>query len=317
MEFKRVKRGKAMSETTAAETFEMPGEPLSEDDGEETPVGEAPETDGSVLEGAVPVGPTTTNGLSAAEMELVRIPVEEIMPDPLNPNEETPEKFNTLVNTISEDGWDQPVVVCPISDQERPSLQAPPEVKYVLAKGEHRWRAARVLGHRTVPAVVREWDTLTRRTRLVRDNTVRGDLNKKKFTELVHSMQAEHSLDSELASAMLGFDNSKEMFSLMVKDQAQKDLEGKTQTNRAKDELKVLDDLSLVLNTLFTKHGHTLPYGYMVFMWAGKINAMVEMDEGLTAQVEELAQISLDRKVNMSILLAQILRDGMAPYRTE
>src|SRR4051812_4024980 len=98
-------------------------------------------------------GPTTTNGLAAEPFEAVRINVDEIMPDPLNPNQESPETFNMLVATISEDGFDQPVVVCPIADNERASLQAPPEVKYVLAKGEHRWRAARVLGHRTVPAV--------------------------------------------------------------------------------------------------------------------------------------------------------------------
>lgn len=264
-----------------------------------------------------PVGPTTMDHPSAADLDVVKLLVEEIMPDPLNPNEETPETFNILVSTISEDGFDQPVVVCPITDLERETFKAEPEVKYVLAKGEHRWRASRVLGHKTIPAVIRNWDSLTRRTRLVRDNNVRGETNKDKFTQLVHSLQAEHSLDSELASSLLGFDTSKEMFKLMTSDGGQKkNLEEKAVGDKAKDDLKVLDDLSLVLNTLFTKHGHTLPYGYMMFMFGGKIHAMVEMEDDLRVQVEELAQSAIDRKVNMSLMLAAILRDGLGPYRT-
>lgn len=263
-----------------------------------------------------PVGPTTSDGPSAEELEVVKLLVEEIMPDPLNPNVETPETFNTLVSTISEDGFDQPVVVCPITPLERETFKAEPQVKYVLSKGEHRWRAARVLGHKTIPAVVRNWDALTRRTRLVRDNQVRGETDKQKFTELVHSLQHEHQLDSELASSLLGFDTSKEMFKMMVSDGKKKSLEEKEVVDKSKNELRVLDDLSLVLNTLFTKHGHTLPYGYMMFMFGGKINAMVEMEDELRVQVEELAQICLDRKVNMSLMLAAILRDGMGPYRT-
>jgi len=267
------------------------------------------------LGGAAAIGPTTSDGPSAMELDVVRLLVEEIMPDPLNPNVESPETFNMLVSTISEDGFDQPVVVCALTDYDRQTLQAPPEVNYVLAKGEHRWRAARVLGLKTIPAVIRTWDGLTRRTRLVRDNTVKGELDKNKFTELVHSLQAEHSLDSELASSLLGFDNSREMFKQMVHDHQKKALEDTAATDKSKGELKVLDDLSLILNTLFTKHGHTLPYGYMMFMWGGKISAMVEMDDELQGHVDQLAKLCLDRKVSMSLMLSAILRDGMAPYR--
>lgn len=259
---------------------------------------------------------TTADGPSALPLEVVDLLVSSIMPDPLNPNVETPETFNALVSTISEDGFDQPVVVCPVLDQERAALQIPEEVLYVLAKGEHRWRAARVLGHKTIPAVVRPWDALTRRTRLVRDNTVKGQLDKQKFTDLVHTLQLEHQLDSELASSLLGFDSSREMFKQMVHDGTKKSLEEKNTVDSSRDELKVLDDLSLVLNTIFTKHGHTLPYGYMMFMFGGKISAMVEMEGELPGRVDELAKICLDRKVNMNLMLAAILRDGIGPYRT-
>ena len=110
----------------------------SQDDDDRTM--EAQESPG---EPSMAPGPTTMLGPSAQPLDVVDVLLAEIMPDPLNPNEQTPETFNTLVSTISEDGFDQPLVICPISDQERITLQAPPEVRYVIAKGEHRWRSAR------------------------------------------------------------------------------------------------------------------------------------------------------------------------------
>ena len=271
----------------------------------------------------VPEGPTTTNGLAAAtKLDVVYLRVEEIMPDPLNPNEQSPETFNTLVSTIQEDGYDQPIVVCPLSAEERVKLQSegyavPPEVKYILAKGEHRWRAAKVQSLETVPSVIRDWDSLTRRTRLVRDNVLKGDLNKDKFTTLVDTLQKEHSLDGNLAASLLGFDTTADMYKHMAKEGKRKSLDESESVDRSKNELKVLDDLSLVLNTLFTKYGQTLPYGFMTFMWSGKIHTMVEMEGELKVHVEELGKIAVDRKVDISLILAAILRDGLAPFRTD
>lgn len=267
--------------------------------------------------------PTTTDGLNVAALEVVNLPVDEIMPDPMNPNVESPQMFNSLVSTINEDGYDQPIVVCPIAPEERVAWNVDDAVKYVIVKGEHRWRAARVLGGDpaqrrlnpdgvpTVPCVVRNWDALTRRTRLVRDNVVKGELDKDKFTRLVESMRAEHGIDNELAPAMLGFDSAKDMFRMMVKDARAGDVEQKAATNRAKDDLKVLDDLTLVLNTIFTKHGHTLPYGYIVFMFGGRINAMFEMDDALKEQIEALSAFCVQRKLDANLVLSQLLKEGL------
>jgi ParB/RepB/Spo0J family partition protein len=258
---------------------------------------------------AVPSGPTTTDGPSALPLEVVQLEVSTIVPDELNPNEESAETFNTLVQTIAEDGFDQPIVVCPAPAPRADGAQ------YVIAKGEHRWRAARVLGKRTIPAVVRPWDELTRRTRMVRDNVVKGDLNKHKFTELVHSLQTQHRLDSELMASMAGFDSAKEMFGHMVREaKGKKDVDEQAHVDRSKDALKVLDDLSLVLNTIFSKHGHTLPYGFITFMWGGQVHTMVEMQEELKAQVEQLGTIAQERKVDINLLLAAMLRDAMGAY---
>lgn len=263
----------------------------------------------------VPTGPTTTDGPSALGCEVVELQVEEIMPDPLNPNEQTADRFNTLVSTIAEDGFDQPIVVCPITDRDRAQLNAPPEKKYVIAKGEHRWRSMRVLGKAVIPAVVRPWDDLTRRTRMVRDNVVKGDLNKERMTELVHSLQSQHRLDADLTASLVGFDTTREMFKHMVHEKAAKQAaEEQAHLDRTKDSLKVLDDLSLLLNAIFTKHGHSVPYGYLAFMFGGQIHVMVEMQEELREQIELLGKVALERKVDINLLLAAMLREALPTY---
>ena len=50
-----------------------------------------------------------------------------------------------LVESITEVGLLQPVVVRPLD-----------EAKYELVMGERRWRAARLAGQETVPAIVRQ-----------------------------------------------------------------------------------------------------------------------------------------------------------------
>jgi hypothetical protein len=145
----------------------------------------------------------------------------------------------------------------------------------------------------------------------VRDNTVKGELDKAKFTELVHSLQAEHSIDGELTSSLLGFDSARDMYKHMVSEGKKKNLEDNASLDKSRTELKILDDLSLVLNTLFTRHGHTLPYGYIAFLWGGKISVMVEMDDALKAVMERVSQMATDRKVDISIVLAALLKDGL------
>jgi ParB family transcriptional regulator, chromosome partitioning protein len=87
-------------------------------------------------------------GLSAPAPELVRLPLDEIHPNPRQPRRRfAPEAADELAGSIKAQGLLQPVVVRPR-----------PEGGYELIAGERRWRAARQAGVETVPALVREAD---------------------------------------------------------------------------------------------------------------------------------------------------------------
>jgi hypothetical protein len=153
---------------------------------------------------------------------------------------------------------------------------------------------------------------------MVRDNIVKGDLNKEKMTDLASSLRSEHQIDNEMISSLSGFDTSKDLYKHLVTEKKKSDdsVEQAAHDDRAKGQLQVLDDLSLVLNTLFTKHGHTVIHGYMTFMWGGKIHTMIECDGELREQVDALTSVAEQRKVDINLLLTSVLKDNMPPILT-
>lgn len=128
---------------------------------------------GTVAPSEEPAGP----GIRVAKF--VDIPVDRLHPDEMNPNEQTPETFNALTKEIEEDEFDEPLQVCPCSCEKIDGDH------YVISGGEHRWKVARYHGMATVPCAIKQWDDETRRMKMTARNLRTGDLNSRKFTELV------------------------------------------------------------------------------------------------------------------------------------
>lgn len=105
----------------------------------------------------------------AAGMQLLAIRLDAIQPDPDQPRNTFPEgSLRELSESIRQDGVIQPIEVTEI----RPN-------QYVIVHGERRWRAARLAGLETIPAVVRrrDYDEITRFVRQLVENIQREDLN--------------------------------------------------------------------------------------------------------------------------------------------
>jgi ParB family transcriptional regulator, chromosome partitioning protein len=101
------------------------------------------------------------------EVELRELPIELIAPNPNQPRrilEEGP--LVALAESLRERGVLQPVLVRPI-----------PGGKYELIAGERRWRAARLAGLESVPAMVRPDDDAASLELALIENMAREDLN--------------------------------------------------------------------------------------------------------------------------------------------
>lgn len=105
----------------------------------------------------------------ASGLQLLALRVDAIQPDPDQPRSSFPEdSLKELGESIRQDGVIQPIEVTEV----RPNV-------YLIVHGERRWRAARMVGLDTIPAVVRRrnYDQTTRFVRQLVENIQREDLN--------------------------------------------------------------------------------------------------------------------------------------------
>ena len=101
------------------------------------------------------------------ETELRHVPVELVTPNPRQPRRDFDEgALVALAESLRERGVLQPVLVRPV-----------PGGSYELIAGERRWRAARLAGFDTVPAVVRMHDDAESLELALIENMAREDLN--------------------------------------------------------------------------------------------------------------------------------------------
>jgi ParB family transcriptional regulator, chromosome partitioning protein len=101
------------------------------------------------------------------EPELRHIPIALIRPNPAQPRTRFDEDaIATLADSIAAAGVVQPLIVRPLRDG-----------RYEVIAGERRWRAARVAGLETVPAIVRDEGEAGRLETALIENVAREDLS--------------------------------------------------------------------------------------------------------------------------------------------
>ena len=103
------------------------------------------------------------------------------------------EKLEGLVESIRENGIIQPLILRTV----RPG-------KYEIVAGERRWRAARSIGLKTVPAVIRDVDETEKMKQALIENIVREDLNAIEEAEAINTLIESHHLLQEDVAKILG-----------------------------------------------------------------------------------------------------------------
>lgn len=98
---------------------------------------------------------------------VMEIAVRDISPNPWQPRRDFPkESLTALAESIKENGLIQPVVVRQKKDGT-----------YELAAGERRWRATKLAGLETIPAVTQDYDDRSMAEMALVENLQREDLN--------------------------------------------------------------------------------------------------------------------------------------------
>ena len=237
-----------------------------------------------------------TNGKPKGKM--IEVPVEKVMTNNFNPNVMDEKEFNLLVKNVQEVGMAVPITVVEKKDGT-----------FMIIGGEHRWKAARLTGMKTIPAMVypeEEMDEDVVKFQTMRLNMIHGKIDPKKFVDMYMGLSGKYS--EEVLKESMGFINQAEWDRLLSKVKQglpTKDL--KERFDQVKEQIKTMEDLSTILNRLFATYGETLPYAFMVFDFGGKENLWIIMDKPLFSTMKMVASECVLKKVTLDALLNEVL----------
>lgn len=121
--------------------------------------------------------------------QVLDIPIDHLQPNPLQPRGViAPESLTDLINSIRQHGILEPLVV------------AKTPAGYQIIAGERRWRSARILGLKTVPAIVKKTNPQQMLEMALIENVQREDLTSLDRAKAFQQLQEEFGLSvSEIA----------------------------------------------------------------------------------------------------------------------
>lgn len=233
------------------------------------------------------------------------VPIDKCVPNDWNPNEMTRAAFDRLVKEIKETGMINPIHVVPVEDGT-----------YRIIGGEHRWRAARALGHETIECKVlteeRFQDEDLQKFINMRQNMLRGEMNPEKFARLYEDMARRYSNDA-LRDLMAVTDEDEWRYYV---DGVEGGLESaglpKDMVNEFKErvqEVNTVDDLGRVLNDLFSHHGDDLQWSFMVFTFGGREHYYIKMNDRMMDAMHRLSAFCRENDMDINLPLVFAIED--------
>lgn len=256
--------------------------------------------------------------MTVAVHDITGIPVSELAPNPWNPNVQPPAAFELLARSIGEDGFMENLVVVPREVMEQAEDQKAQEwcrehreAGYMLVWGEHRWRATHLLDESAeLPCVVLPERNLAKIKALVtRGNLLRGEADKRRFTALYDDVQKEYG--PEAAKGLMGLYSEQQFNKLYREVKATLPPDMQETLDEKKPQIKTMDGLAQVLNSLWNQYGDTLPMGFMAFTFGGKLCYLIEMDARLKGAMQSVTDRCRAEERNINELLSLFLQRGM------
>lgn len=223
------------------------------------------------------------SGAPEERHEQAYLPVDKIIPNDWNANEEDEATFDALVDEVSETGLIDSLTVVPMDDGT-----------YRIIGGEHRWMAAKASGSEEVPCLIltgEKWrDEDLQKFVTVRMNVIRGKLNPEKFAKLYHEMAEKYG--AEQLQKMFGFVDKK-AFNRIVKGVAKaakqslpKELH-KEMDEKVKD-AQTVDDLGTIVQEMFQKYGDTVGHSFMIFTHGKQEHIYIQMNQSMRKAMDKV-----------------------------
>lgn len=236
------------------------------------------------------------------------IDITKIDPNPWNPNEQDEKTFNRLCQEIEDVGFLEPIHVVPYEDEDTK------ETRYLILGGEHRWRAAGVIGMKKIPALLLKHERFSdvdfQKAMTVRLNVLKGRLNKEKMVKLFQDFADRYS--SEEVQDMFAF-TSKDAWQKLVGDMRKglkksgMPAELMAEFDKNSQTARTVEDLSKIIQHLYDMYSDTVPFGFMVFTYGKKEHVYVSMTKKAKTAMDALTKAAKSQRIDINDLLTPAL----------
>lgn len=213
---------------------------------------------------------------------------------------QTADETNLLIDNIDRVGFVDPILVV----EYEPG-------SYEICDGEHRFRAMQVLGFTEIPCVVadpKKFDRKTQKLQTVRLNKIRGQLDLRKFNELVDNLIDSGEVTPDEAAFSLGFADEDEF--ALVRETFRESLpnkEAKKEFDKKVKEAKSVDEIYTMVMELIRKYSTGLTANYMIIAVGRGRNLWCLLDGTLMREFEAMARTCLDEGVTFDSFITRAL----------
>lgn len=241
----------------------------------------------------------------APKHELKYLPLDQIVPNPWNPQKMDEATFQKLVEEMQANGCIAPLQVVPFTDGS-----------YRIIGGEHRWRAASIVGLMELPCIVltgKKWtDEDLQKFVTVRLNIIGGETDPERFLKLYNEMAEKFGKDA--MQSMFGYTDTRAFQKLIgtmargIKKSLPKGAQSEFE-EKAK-EAKTVEDLASIVQMLFAKYGDTVPKSYMVFTYGKQEHVYVQMNPKMKRALDKVINVLRETGEDMNAFFAPVLEEA-------
>lgn len=231
------------------------------------------------------------------------IKIDKCIPNDWNPNEMNDDEFNRLVREIDESGNLNPILLFPLDDGN-----------YLIISGEKRWLACKLLGHDEIESKLLTKEKFRskdlQRFVTMRQQVIQGKINPRKFLKLYEKLVKRYS--DEALQELMAFTDSDKWLELTKGVEKALSATGlpdgfMDEFNQKSKQVKDVDDLGLILDSLFEKHGHDLKYHFLVFTFAGKDHYYIQMDDSTFRKMNGMISYCRDNMLDINLVFRRLI----------
>ena len=242
------------------------------------------------------------DGREVSHGDILKLPIDRIMPNTYNPNEMSEEAFSFLEENVEQVGFVDPIVVTPDKDGN-----------FVIIDGQHRWEQQRMTGVEDIPCVIVSneiFDEKTLMLQTVRLNNIRGSLNPDKFNSLIDKLVNTHGMNFDTLADDLAFEYLDYFQQLVKAGREEVPKEARKEYDKAVKKVNSIDGLAKLIERLWLKYSSTVPANFMIIDYGDMRHLWVQMDQGHMAACTDLFRSIFEEGYKVSSVL-QIMLDEL------